>query len=419
MSSISEISAKETFRRRDGSHLHEAMRELYKSSTFTDVKLKVGDQIYPVHKCVMYANSPMMRIMLTADTLDKDKDIIHMKTLDPASFRLVLDFMYTDEIQVTGENVLGVLSVGDYFQIEELRRFCLNFLTKNLVPESAVEMFRAAYTFNDLDLKLRANKVIADNVADLQSELNDCELDEFSAIVLCRSGPAQKDSLWGEETALISILNWIRADLQQREQYLVKMVQSLDLVKLSPQFLRSQISDSLLKRHQDVREDLINVLLEHLNSENDYQKVKDGKYGCLTHTFRNIKALENGEKVFSQTAKFVQDVPWEVSVVKNSMGADEEGGYNRTCWTIFAHCNRKDKSEWSCDAIVNFRMIPVMEGRHIQEHKLKKRTFSNKANNVGIQHFHDWNEAMDSGYITDEGEMTIQVVIQSDPVIRV
>ena len=90
------------------------MQTLYDSNQFTDIELKVGEETFKVHKPVIYHSSPMLRGLLTSETADKYKDLIELKRVDGEYFKPVVKYMYSEQIEINSENILGILSVVDY-----------------------------------------------------------------------------------------------------------------------------------------------------------------------------------------------------------------------------------------------------------------------------------------------------------------
>ena len=130
----------EIFTKPDVHSLQKSMKELFDNNIFTDIKLNVGGTIFSVHKCVLYCNSPMLKNMLTSETADKYKEEIELKELDVDNFRLVLHYMYTEKIKITRQNVVGILTICDYLEMQDLRQFCLSILEKILDSKNAIEI---------------------------------------------------------------------------------------------------------------------------------------------------------------------------------------------------------------------------------------------------------------------------------------
>ena len=60
-------------------------------------------------------------------TKDKYQDVIEMDSIDSSSFELVLKYIYTEDMLITSENVLGFLRVVDFLGMD---RECIFLFTK-------------------------------------------------------------------------------------------------------------------------------------------------------------------------------------------------------------------------------------------------------------------------------------------------
>ena len=133
----------------------------------------------------------------------------------------------------------------------------------------------------------------------------------------------------------------------------------------------------------------------------------------ITTTMKGLKELGLGGWKKSETATYLRGVPWTIEVERRK-DTNKLGFYVR--------CNEHDKTEWSCEATITLKVLPIKPGVTNKKFEFGPRKFNNKEYGWGT---HDimqmsWDEAMnsDTGYITDDGQMTFQAVISADPVIR-
>ena len=179
----------------DGSFLMKTMQQMKDDKILTDIVLKVAGKLYPAHKLVICANSPMLRNMFTVDTNDKFKAEIELQDLHEEGFKLVFNYMYIQEILLTLQNIDGVLMVSDYFGIETLKQCCLSFLQKNLNKENAVSAYQNSYLYCNEELQKEASAIILNDIADAQSALNELPIDVFKSILFCEFDDGKEESL--------------------------------------------------------------------------------------------------------------------------------------------------------------------------------------------------------------------------------
>jgi len=77
----------------------------FRDEVFCDVKLKTDDgKIINGHKVVLASASEYFHDMFT-NFEEKNQDLVVIKQLDSSTLQLLIDFIYSEEIVVTEENV--------------------------------------------------------------------------------------------------------------------------------------------------------------------------------------------------------------------------------------------------------------------------------------------------------------------------
>ena len=67
---------------------------------FTDLKIRVGEKTFPVHKIVIASYSPVFRRMLQTDMLEKSTGEISIEDATPEVIKLMIDYIYNGYITV-------------------------------------------------------------------------------------------------------------------------------------------------------------------------------------------------------------------------------------------------------------------------------------------------------------------------------
>ena len=135
----------------------------------------------------------------------------------------------------------------------------------------------------------------------------------------------------------------------------------------------------------------------------------------LTTTIQNINNFEVGENKFSEMTSYVRGLPWKIAVYRCKLTNDKH------TLGLYVFCNWDDETEWSCDAKVTLRVL-AQKSDVKNKWKVQTYNFNNRGLNyyTGDSTFMGWDEAMNpnNGYITVDNEMTFQVLISADPVVR-
>ena len=114
---------------------------LRRENTFTDVRIKVEEAEFPVHKCVLSAFSPYFKVgisqsqtvilnidqwqaMFTAGLAETIQDVVTLNGMEPGMISGLLDYAYTGQITITKHNVQSMLSAANLLEILPVKDAC-------------------------------------------------------------------------------------------------------------------------------------------------------------------------------------------------------------------------------------------------------------------------------------------------------
>ncbi|KAF8662680.1 hypothetical protein HU200_056284 [Digitaria exilis] len=105
-----------------------------------DVSFKVEDEVLHAHKIVLAMRSPVFKVELYGPMRDKMEPIIIVEDMQPAVFKALLHFIYTDSLPGTMENldkenkemIKLLLVAADRYAMETMKLMCENILSKRL-----------------------------------------------------------------------------------------------------------------------------------------------------------------------------------------------------------------------------------------------------------------------------------------------
>ena len=77
---------------------------------FIDVLLKVGKDIFPVHRIVLAANSEYFYAMFTNGMKEANQEVIELKdeSISPNVLKIIMDSIYTGEFQVNEDTYIHI-----------------------------------------------------------------------------------------------------------------------------------------------------------------------------------------------------------------------------------------------------------------------------------------------------------------------
>uniref|UniRef100_A0A4W6DJA0 Kelch-like family member 41b n=1 Tax=Lates calcarifer TaxID=8187 RepID=A0A4W6DJA0_LATCA len=135
---------KEELRLFQSTLLQDGLKELLNENKFVDCTLKVGDRSFPCHRLIMAACSPYFReIFFTEDgkEVENTKEVV-LDDVNPSILDMIIQYLYSAEIDLTDDNVQDIIAVANRFQIPSVFTVCVNYLQKKLSLGNCMAIFR-------------------------------------------------------------------------------------------------------------------------------------------------------------------------------------------------------------------------------------------------------------------------------------
>ncbi|XP_068760930.1 BTB/POZ domain-containing protein 2-like [Montipora capricornis] len=115
-------------------------------------KSEIESKVIPAHKFVLAISSPVFYAMFYGQMADTRSSI----ELPDCEYESVLEFfrfLYSDEVQLTGSNVMHVLYLARKYLLPSLADKCGEFIRDNLGPSNVFSILPYAEKFEDKDLE--------------------------------------------------------------------------------------------------------------------------------------------------------------------------------------------------------------------------------------------------------------------------
>ena len=139
---------------------------IFNTALLSDVKFivpvsngKSESKVIPAHKLVLAISSSVFFAMFFGQMTDT-RDPIELPDCDYESVLELFRFIYSDEVKLTGSNVMHVLYLAKKYLVPSLAEKCAEFLRKNLDASNVFTILPHVQKFEDKDLEDRCWKVI-------------------------------------------------------------------------------------------------------------------------------------------------------------------------------------------------------------------------------------------------------------------
>ena len=116
-------------------------------------------QLIAAHKLILAIGSPVFEAMFYGE-LAETKDIIELPDCNYESLLELFRYMYSDEVNLSGSNVMGVLYLAKKYIVPSLADKCAEYLQENLDPSNVFTILPFAQKYEDKNLVDRCWKVI-------------------------------------------------------------------------------------------------------------------------------------------------------------------------------------------------------------------------------------------------------------------
>ncbi|CAD6246719.1 unnamed protein product [Miscanthus lutarioriparius] len=141
---------------------------LLDSALGTDVSFVVGGEVFPAHCAVLTARSPVFSAELFGPMADATMPSITLHDIEPAAFKVMLQFMYTDAMPADDElgdplveMMIHLLAAADRYALDRLEVICELKLCENVSAETVASVLACAETYGCLKLKTKCMELFA------------------------------------------------------------------------------------------------------------------------------------------------------------------------------------------------------------------------------------------------------------------
>ena len=140
---------------------------MFNNDRLSDVKFVAANsngesestQVIAAHKFILAIGSPVLEAMFYGE-LAETKDTIELPDCNYESLLELFRYMYSDEVNLSGSNVMGVLYLAKKYIVPSLADKCTKYLQENLDPSNVFTILPFAQKYEEKNLVDRCWKVI-------------------------------------------------------------------------------------------------------------------------------------------------------------------------------------------------------------------------------------------------------------------
>ena len=203
---------------------------------FSDVTINSGKQTIAANRLVLSCYSRYFEGMFKSKMKERYESVIEIQAVDGQTTKALIDFIYIGFITINNENVMLLLSGADYFQMQEVKQFCFEFLRSHVTSDNALNILKAATMYKNDPLKDEVEQYIGDNFEDVARTEDFKDLSKQS--LTARISSLDSNTV---NVALIyqAIMSWTRHDEETRKLEFPELFKLLDLTEVSIDFMEN------------------------------------------------------------------------------------------------------------------------------------------------------------------------------------
>ena len=150
--------------------IRERSKFVFNNDLFSDVKFIISSTdgesenkqrklVIPAHKLVLAIGSPVFEAMFYGE-LAETTNSIELPDCDYDSLLELFRYMYSDEVNLSGSNVMGVLYLAKKYMVPSLADKCMEYLERNVDPANVFRILLCAQKYEEKKVVDRCWEVI-------------------------------------------------------------------------------------------------------------------------------------------------------------------------------------------------------------------------------------------------------------------
>ncbi|XP_043918145.1 kelch-like protein 2 isoform X1 [Protopterus annectens] len=259
---ISEKQGPITVNPRHMKRAFKVMNELRNQDSLCDVTIVAEDIEIAAHRVVLAACSPYFHAMFTGEMSESRAKRVRIKEVDGWTLKMLIDYVYTAEIQVTEENVQVLLPAAGLLQLQDVKKACCDFLESQLHSTNCLGIRAFADMHACTELLNRANTYAEQHFADvvLSDEFLNLGIEQVCSLIA-----SDKLTISSEEKVFEAVIAWVNHDKDVRQEHMAHLMEHVRLPLLSREYLVQRVEEETLVKNSSACKDyLIEAMKYHL-----------------------------------------------------------------------------------------------------------------------------------------------------------
>ncbi|KAJ7396269.1 hypothetical protein BTVI_146770 [Pitangus sulphuratus] len=250
------------------------MNNMRKQKTLCDVILMVQERKIPAHRVVLASASHFFNLMFTTNMIESKSFEVELKDAEPDIIEQLVEFAYTARISVNSNNVQSLLDAANQYQIEPVKKMCVDFLKEQVDASNCLGISVLAECLDCPELKATADDFIHQHFTEVY------KTDEFLQLDVKRvTHLLNQDTLTvrAEDQVYDAAVRWLKYDEPNRQPYMVDILAKVRFPLISKNFLSKTVqAEPLIQDNPECLKMVISGMRYHLLSPEDREELVEG-----------------------------------------------------------------------------------------------------------------------------------------------
>ena len=241
---------------------------------FIDVGLKVGEEVFSAHRIVLAASSDYFHAMFAHGMKESNQEVIELKdeSISAAALKIVLDSIYSGDLQVNDENIFEVLVAADHLQVTSAVQQCCDYLQTQFVDHFRfdVQTFCRVSAIADRHALKDLQEATQTKMAYIYKEI--CESEEFLSHVDADQYTRllSRDDLSAPSETFVfkSVMLWIKYKKEERMTVAAKVIGAVRLGLVDIKALIEELNTEEMQTVPEIHTLLFDSAIYHHNPSN-------------------------------------------------------------------------------------------------------------------------------------------------------
>lgn len=204
-----------------------------------DYILVANGERFKVHRVVMASCSDYFRVMLTGDMKESRENFVELMGITAAGLKIVIDFVYDGNLDLTADNVQDVLSAATHLQISNAITLCCQYIEAAITFDNCIDVLNLAELYSLTETYAKAKDFILHNFETVSEGEQFFKLDHTQLLSMLAHNSLRVVS---EYHLFELVLRWIKYNTAEREQYISELMRNIRLQLLTGEELVDKVS---------------------------------------------------------------------------------------------------------------------------------------------------------------------------------